>query len=390
MMLFQEKKRGIHKKDRKHPHFFLILLILIALFSSSAFSLGLTGAKLGTIIYEPGKKIFNQYEVQDTSLSTIVSIGGELGKYVNITKIDEKHYDMYVEFPQEFLDPGTYFFTLTASEQLTGEEQGIGSLLSVTKQFEVKVYSHEKDILISLSSPSVNVNSTVELNIGIESITYSEIGSVQGQVTIYNSAGIEIGTVFTPKITLPALSTIMLKASFPTLGLFPGNYRAKAVVFYDGYKKEAESSFKIGNLDLLLKNYTSELTTGFTEFKVGVINNWGDDLNNVYAKIFIEGSELLQTPSITLAGWQEGLLQGIIKPDLIPGNYSGGIILYYEGESKQEEVQFQILEEIKPELQEARSEISKKNTIILVMGLSFSVLLLIMGIILAVITLKKK
>lgn len=390
MMLFQEKKRGIYKKDRKHPHFFLILLILIALFSSSAFSLGLTGAKLGTIIYEPGKKIFNQYEVQDTSLSTIVSIGGELGKYVNITKIDEKHYDMYVEFPQEFLDPGTYFFTLTASEQLTGEEQGIGSLLSVTKQFEVKVYSHEKDILISLSSPSVNVNSTVELNIGVESITYSEIGSVQGQVTIYDSAGTEIGTVFTPKVTLPALSTITLKANFLTLGLSPGNYRAKAIVFYDGYKKEAESSFKIGNLDLLLKNYTSELTTGFTEFKAVVINNWGDDLNNVYAKVFIEGNELLQTPSITLAGWQEGLLQGIIKPDLIPGNYSGGIILYYEGESKQEDLQFQILEEIKPELQEARSEISKKNTIILVMGLSFSVLLLIMGIILAVITLKKK
>ncbi|MFH1276552.1 MAG: hypothetical protein ABIH82_05570 [Candidatus Woesearchaeota archaeon] len=388
MMDFNEK-RGV-KRSKFNSIFFIILFISFISFMPSVFSIGLTGAKLGTIIYEPGKQIINDYVVSGTNLETEVSIGGELSEYVTINEVSHNRYKMIINFPEELIEPGTYSFTLTASEKPNEQEAGIGSFLSVSKRFEVKVYSFEKDLVASLSSPSVNINSTVEFKVGLESQSYSDIGSLQAVIRIYDSNSEEKGKVFTEQTNLLSLASKTLKASFDTTGLPAGNYKAKAEVFYDGNKKEIESEFKIGNLDLILRNYTTELTTGFSEFEAVVFNNWGNQLKNVYAIISINDKEELQTPSINLDGWQEGILKGIIKTDLLPGNYAGVIKLFYEGEHKEESANFIILEEVKPELIQAESELSKKNSIIWMMGMSVIVLVVVLLILVMSMVFKKK
>ena len=103
-------------------------------------------------------------------------------------------------------------------------------------------------------------------------------------------------------------------------------------------KKEATTTFKIGDMDLVLKDNTFNLLTSFNEFNITVLNNWGDELKNVYAKLFVNDEELLHTPSINIPPWEEGELKSIAKIDLAPGQYEGILKMFFESENKEEKV----------------------------------------------------
>ena len=109
-------------------------------------------------------------------------------------------------------------------------------------------------------------------------------------------------------------------------------------------QETVSSGFRIGTLNLVLKDYTTELEQGFTEFKAVVFNDWGNDLNNVYSKLSLEEKELLQTPSISVGPWKEAELKGIINLEVPVGKHQGELTLFYESKTKTEPVTITVIE----------------------------------------------
>ena len=237
----------------------------------------------------------------------------------------------------------------------------------------VVVYAYDKFIEVGLTVPNVNEGSTANIQLRVQSKGYININSVKADITFFDSNNISVGKVSTKDKPLPALSNLILFAPFNTSGLSSGKYRAEAAVFYDEKKTTAEAEFNIGALDLQVVNYTTVLEQGFSEFSLMVKNNWGNQLRDIYARLFIEEAELLQTPTISLEPWQEGKLSGLIKIDLAPGVYAGKVKLFYEDEEKELPVTVKIVKSASENIPKENS--SEKNNILVILLIGSTVLL---------------
>ncbi len=296
------------------------------------------------MIYKPGDTITNHYQISGTNLPVELMLSGneELMKFISVSEVKDNEFELAIAFPETLIPSGIYDFSLYVREIDPDPKPGIAALLAVSKRFQIQVYSHGKDVQVSLSAPSVNEGTPVPFKINVESQGYQDIESVRGVITVYDANNKTLGSITTESKPLPALESVTLDASFDTKSLPPADYWARAVVFYDGEEKEAISQFKIGNMDLLVRNYTSELDPGFSEFNVTVYNNWGNELRNVFFKLYLNGTELLHTPTITLAPWQEETIGGIVKIEQTPGKYNGLLELYFEGEHKEQVIPLEI------------------------------------------------
>ena len=356
-------------------------LVVFFLFVSSVCGLNLIGDHLSPIIFEPGKKIVNHYTIGGTDKEVQLSLSGDLVKYINITTVIDNQFDLIIEVPEMLPEPGTYWFSLQANEINDEKNSGVGSLLSVRLRFLVEVPPHGKAISLSFDVPDVNEHKSVPISVNVESKGLEDIKMVRGQVTVYDLENNSVAFVNLKEKPLPALSSISLSTSLPPDRLSPGKYWAEAVVNYDGEEKMAQDAFKIGNLDLILVNYSSNLELEFGEFWAIVENNWGNPIQTVYAVISINGTELLTTPTITLGPWQRDTLKGILRTDFAPGNYGGAIHLFYDDLSKTEEVIFTIFEPV--------TEIQKTSTtaILIIAGIS---LLIMIGLIIGYVLIQKR
>ena len=361
------------------PKLFLFLFLFLILLPSLP-ALSLSGNSISPIIFEPGKSITNHYQIVDTSAEVEVLLSGDLSEHIQLTPIENNEFDLLINFPDEFIPPGTYRFSLTVREKGVSAA-GINSLLSLVKNFVVEVYSHEKEVEIFLLSPSVNEGSPVNFQVNVQSRSYSDIDSIKSKIDVYDPENKKLSTLNTNEKSLKALASETLTVSFPTTALKPGEYIAQAAVFYDGKQKSINNTFRIGNMDVLVRNYTKQLQLGFSDFSVTVFNNWGHPLRNVYAKLLLSNQELLQTPSLDLEPWQEAQLQGIVKIDFPPGEYQGKIQLFFEGESKDVPVTITIFEPPKE---------PNNNRLVLILGLIVIILFIFLILILIFKSKRKK
>lgn len=311
---------------------FFVLLILISIPSVDA--LGVVGKKISPITYQPGEVITNHYKITETERDVDISVGGFMKDYVSIDNLKNKEFDLIIDFTKSPPIAGEHYFTLFVGERMAGGE-GIGSKVTVTKRFRVNVYSYDKEISASLNTPSVNEGSLLPYSLGMKSLTYSDIQFVRGEITFLDQNNNSIKKISTGSKSLPSLKEISFSGELDTKGLPAGEYNTFADIIYDGKDKRVFSKFNIGAMEISLKNFTSPVKQGFYEFKINVQNNWAHQLKNVYAKLFIEGKEIGQTPSINLEPWQEGELKSIFNFDLSTGEHQGKIQLFYEGESKE-------------------------------------------------------
>ena len=314
----------------KSSFFFLFFLLVLP----SSMAISLNGELISPIIYERNKTIVNHYAITETDEAINISLNGDLLEYITLANVEGNSFDLVIQFPDRYIPAGTYWFGVVVRE-VADSSAAMGSLLSVSRRFRVEVYSYEKEIEVSLGVPNVNEGTMLPVTLTIVSRGYEDINALFAEITFVDAEKKPVGRIVTPRKPLKALATENLVTYFNTTGLLSGNYLAKAVVSYDTKQKRVNTSFRIGNVDLSLQNYSQLLEQGFQDFVITVSNNWGNTLNNVYARVIVNDQEILQTPTIILDPWEEGVLKGIIKVDFPPGSYSGKIILFFEGEHKE-------------------------------------------------------
>ncbi|MDP3640504.1 MAG: hypothetical protein Q8R53_04890 [Nanoarchaeota archaeon] len=348
-----------------------IIVVLFLLCLPSLLAIGLSGRPLGTIAFQPGKTITNHYTVLGVSGPVALAVDSGPFSNISVSELMDNEFDLSINFPQnERVPTGQYSFALSVRELVGGATEGIGSLTAVSKVFQVEVYSYEKEIAAELIAPSVNEGTPINFKVSVESRSYQDIDAISSEITVFDKENHSIGKLTIDEQPLPSLSSIMLRAPpFPTTGLEANEYQARAVVFYDGKELHLNGTFKIGAIDIALLNYSQVLEQGFNEFFIEVESRWGDVLKNVYAKVFLNDEEILQTPSFSLNPWEKGVLKSIAKVDLLPGSYVGKIQLFFEGEMK--EVPITVL------VQEATAPERPKFPVLLITTLVLSALLVI-------------
>ncbi len=332
----------------------LLAIILVLLLLPSVYALALRGNHLSPIIFEPGKKIVNHYIIDGTDKQVTITLGGELLEYVRVTEVVNNEFDLIIEVPETLPEPGEYWFSLHATEGGSSEASGVSSLVSVNLRFQVEVPPYGKAISLSFDVPDVNVHQPIPFSVTVTSKGLEDITSVKGSITVYNLENEYVAFLTLKEKPLPALSSVSLSTSLPPDKLSAGKYWAEAVIPYDGEEKRAKDQFKIGNLDLLLINYSTYLEREFGDFWAIVENNWGNPIQNAYAVVSLNGTELLTTPTISLGPWQRDTLKGILRTDFSPGNVTGSIQLFYDNLSKTENMVFTIFE---PEMEDERSQL---------------------------------
>ena len=325
-----------------------LLIFLYAVFCvSSVTAITLTGNKLGTITYYPGLNISNHYTVTDTQYPIVVKVdGGELFPYLSVSEVVDNSFYLHMYFPKEvYVPPGIHEFALTVEEKpftTPNEEGGIGSTVSVSRRFTVIVHSYQKDIETTIDAPNINQGDNATIRLLIQSVGYPDIENVQGTISFSDSEQKTLGKITFPTQPLAGLKKMVLSHQFNTQQLLPSTYFVDTWVSYDGKEKKANTTFLIGNKDILILNYTSLLQPGFNTFRVALKNNWGNPIRNVYAKLMVNGSEWVQTPSIDLPPWEEGELKTILKVENRTGRYEGILNLFFEGMSKEHPVTVEV------------------------------------------------
>ena len=336
----------------------LLPLLLLLLLLPSAFGLSLSGKRLGPITYIPNTIMTNHYTASDTTYPINVTVDGGIFTNISITEVIDNSFDLIISFPtHQFVPAGSYTFGLTVREIPPDSGSSIATQVAVSKIFTVNVYSYEKEIQASLDIPNVNQGRNATVHLNVQSLGYPDIQAVQSIVTLYNLSGSVLSTAATETKPLKSLGGITFTPSLRTDRLPAAPYAVKAQIFYDQKQKDVNTTFQIGNIDIELKNYTRELTPGYSDFSLTILNKWGNPLKNVYALLFIDNQELLHTPSTDIPAWEAVDLKGIVRVDLLPGAYPALLKIFYEEEVKEIPITLKVREiptEVQQEVQQAK------------------------------------
>jgi hypothetical protein len=361
--------------------FFFVIVFLI-LFSSFSLAISISGKSLPKVLFEPGKIVTNEYTISSSDDDISLTLNGDerLLNFMELKKVSSKSYLLTINFPNKInIDPGIYRIGLYAQEN-AGSDSAVGVSLGVEKVLFIHVYTKEKNIEANIYAPSINVGDDMIINLGVESRTYSDISNVNAKINVFDSDNILIGKIDSSNQKLDSLDSLSFKIPFNSENLVQGNYLAVADVSYDELKVQVNDSFDVGKLDLKLVNYPRQIPKGFAQVDIDVKNNWGNSLNNVYAKLVVDGKEIFQTPTINLGAWEQGKLSAIGNFDFPYGDYNSQIILFFEGQSKVEKIKLSIIEnEIIEEMNSDQLKSSNyTNTILITTVLIIMLIVIVM------------
>jgi hypothetical protein len=274
----------------------LFLALAIILSSSIVSAVGLSGVNLNRYEeYVPGGRYDFGYTIVSNKLydnSYTVFAQKDLAEHVtfsqarfeNIKKGSLIPFSGYVAFPVEPDHPGWHHVYICVVEDCPGGGTVCGRASSCAQLNFMALYPGIMPN-VGLSTPNVNQDRPVNMEVHIENIGQEDIAQASGYVEVYNQKKEKLGRALLDSKPVKSSEKETLKGVFETKGLLPGNYSATAFLDLDGLKKQANSSFRIGTLDVRIKWFTKELETGgIKRFIVRVESAWNDPLD-AYAEI---------------------------------------------------------------------------------------------------------
>jgi hypothetical protein len=331
----------------------LILVSLFLIFLPIVNPIGLLSPDVGTIIYRPGHEQVLPYYALNYNYDFEPYVSGPAAKYMTIEQVADSslgldQFNVKIKFPDSIeLDPGLYENHVGVRE--VGRPGGmVSALTAVQTKLRVEVLSSEKAITAEFDAPDANEKSKMTFRVDVRSATYQYISLVTAKITIYDLENNTLATIDTGKTGLESGESKTLDAVWDNSELKPGNYRAEALVIYDGKTLLLEDKFKIGTLMIRINDYTDTFAAyQINEFKVDVENVWNNPVNNIYAELFVEGEKVLKTATINLNPWEKGKITSYWNVTHDPGEYNAKIVLYYADTHSEKNIKVKVRQDIK-------------------------------------------
>jgi len=348
-----------------------ILVFLIALFIVPAvIAVGVSPPSV-EYIFQPGMSddlhfYFRNNQDRDTTL--LANISGELADYAKITSADatvirpqEKMYvDLHFALPDSIGDPGWHSFSLVATElEATGGTVGARGQVVVPVRFFVQYPGKKLDI--KMDAQDAGMGEDVKFKLSITNLGTEAVSNAKATVEIYKGTD-KIGEVSTDEFPVDVLGKLTKDLAWNSGSNPQGVYAAKATLIYDGGPAFANATFKIGTLDLDVRNYTRVVGKGIiNKFLIELESRWNRNIDNIFADVNVSkgGNTLTSFSSAmqTLGPWAIKNMTGFLDATgLSEGTYDIQIRLNFSSEgierSKIVDGQIQVVggEKIAPEM----------------------------------------
>jgi len=324
---------------------------------------------------------------QDYETYVRMQRGSNLTKYITISPTYFRDiadraripFAVYLKLPEKIPEPGYHEIRIGVRETQTLGGGNIGVRTGAEATITIIVLYPYKYIEWSFSTENINVNETATFTINIQNFGEPIIEKAKATIKIYNPEEKLVKTAFSDSKTIQPSKKETLTATFSTKNMEAGEYKAVAILDYDGNKSEKNASFLIGTLNVDLIDYTKQFIENSTDkMELTVKSGWNSRIENIYADIDILDKEnniiagkSFKTVSETLNPWESKILIGYFNTfGLKPDNYSISITLNYNDVAKTE---FENIEIIKAEMPEKEKPsfieiISNTTTLLIVIA----------------------
>jgi len=353
----------------------LICFLVIFLFVPFCYSIGLYSTNLkDTMFFTPNlEKTYthsfktNSGFTEDYELYVRMQTEAvNLTKYVTLDKYYVEDvptnslvpFTAYLNLPEKIDVPGYHEIRVGARETQTLGGGNIGVRTAAEARIIIIVLYPYRYIEWSFSTENINVNETATFTINIQNFGEPTIEKARATIKIYNPEEKLVKTAFSDSKTIMPSKTEVLTATFSTKNMEPGEYKAVAILDYDGNKSTKNASFLIGTLNVDLIDYTKQFIENSTDkMEIKVKSGWNSKIENIYADLDILDKEnktisgkSFKTVSETLEPWKTKTLVGYFNTfGLKSDNYSISITLNYNDVAKTEYGNIEIIKAEMPE-----------------------------------------
>lgn len=383
----------------KKEQLIAILIVISVFLYSSMFAIGLAPS-ISSLAVQPNNKYIVNYQVTGTD-NFEVDIGCDplLKQYIQIGKTATdnqgiKTFPLIFDFPKEIEKQGHETVSISIKEKPdheTSKGQQITGLTVVEGRIYVDIPYSGLYAEMSAQAYNANKGSEVEFAVTMKNFGQVDIADSNVKIDIYKDDA-KIKTLESEKVSIPIGSAHEFIMYLTTDDLKPGIYSAKITGNYDSKKREIDTTFKIGTLDILMTGFTKEIYVNETnEFFIQIESLWNNPIEKVFADITISKDskmiKKLQTPNYDLRPWDsQKIITYIDTQGWALGQYDIEVKLNFEGTSKTTKDQFAVI--MRPEPEKPFSFYGLSATALLLVGIT--ILLVVMNIILLINVFRKK
>lgn len=346
------------KKVFSFLSFLVFIALILFIFNNENISAaGIAGAVDEFLFFQPGLEKTYLYTVNsntDKVMDHSIYVTGDLASYFTLSTDvlkdmapgEVRSFTATMKLPQE-LEPGEHSALICVAETKTrGIGEGtIGSKVVVCAI--IRVFSpypgKHADFTFSVNNVGKNENATFNLEV---TNTGTETINVYADIEIYNPAvearkESKIVTLRTKSASIVSGQKTNLITTYNVSDLEIGEYKAKAILYYDGGQKTKEKTFRVGELYIEILEFTKEISQNkLNPINIKVQSKWNGNIAEVYASIEVKDSVrnqivgVITSPPNDLKPWEtKNLVAYWDTTGIAAGNYSAKVTLHYEGKT---------------------------------------------------------
>lgn len=307
------------------------------------------------IKYEPDKEEscgFNIKSSMDAKIS--ISVSGDLNSSVKLEKNSffaekDKWYtaDCIIKIPAD-LKPGKHEVNILSLEGDLGGS-GVSAIGGVIFPIKLFVPYPEKYIeILNFDIKNIKVNDNVEFRIYVASRSTQKLENVNAKIKIISSEKV-FSELETNSISLVTDEKNTLSVNW-SANVEPGNYLAKAIIYFDGKETEVQDDFRIGDISINIKeiNHNKIKTNNIAKFNIMLESLWNSAIENVYIVATISDKNKniaeIKSENFNIESWAKTEKQLFWDTkDIMPGSYSANFSIYHsEGKSSEKQIKFEV------------------------------------------------
>jgi hypothetical protein len=343
---------------KRYLFLFFIILILI----KPSFGVGIGAKVLGDRFdFEPGlEKTYDYVLIPNAGveMNYELYLNGDLKEYAtlshekveNLDPDDAFTFSAKLELP-ESLEPGYHYLYVGVLESSTRGGGQLGGRTAAEDKITVRSLYSGKFLKANLGASNIAEAEPLDFKIKVDNWGIENIDYIRATVDIKDLDGAVLDTVNSNIVSLSKGQKETLKATWGTKGYNPGEYKAQAIVEYDGNHVETgEVDFKIGEYNILVLNYTEEFVIGKVNvFELELENRWNRQMEGVYADIeILDNSDdpitSLKTTVADISGFGSSKVSAPWDVKGKPGDYKAEVDLYYSGEVFEDELSINLID----------------------------------------------
>jgi hypothetical protein len=313
------------------------------------------------IDFEPGLEKDIEYFIvntENTDINVEMYVKGELKDYVALDKTsfklnaaERKTVIAHLALPQTVDKPGTNDIRIGAlASSANGKAATVAAKAGVESQLLIEVPYEGKYLSADIIIEDVKVGEIADITIKISNLGKEDISTISAVIDIYDSENNKIDTVSTDKKELKAGETKELKAQWDTKDVKPGTYTAIALIDYDGNKKEARTTFNVGDVLIeIISLAANDFSPGeIAKFTIEVESKWNELIKDVFAEIEIydENQNLIgsaESNKLNIHAWSKEQIDIFWdSTGIASGKYKVKSVLYYQDKTSEKSFDIEV------------------------------------------------